>query len=232
MSLRAYSPDYMNDLKDTSYMLDEVAKLMAAEDDTKESKEDILRRMKDNASFFYGEPFIMCLTTLNDNLHMWREYGDRGHGAAIEFSIDNKNMPCSIENDKKKVCIHPKMYQCLYWTPQEIKNNYYELYKDHFMANGQDFSDTEIAWNSSIIKHPLFKEEGENRIIVVAQEGAPITYEECDGHIKKYVTLLFDTSCIKRIVLGPMVNGWDFNAIKEYVTQQMSGVSVERSSIM
>ena len=165
---------------------------------------------------------------------MWKEYGDKGQGAAIEFCIDRNILPCQVIEDKFRKCTTPKEYTCYYWNPNEIKTKYYDRFENHFFSIPSSTSnEIEIAQNSLIIKHPCFKNEAEHRIIVVALDYTPVSFEFIDNHIYKYIPVKFYLSCVKRIIIGPNTPQRDYDFIGEYFKGigQLSNIEITRSEI-
>lgn len=145
--------------------------------------------------------FVLSLTSQKDLLSQWRAYTPDGHGVSIGISPDFK----SELNTKSH--LFPVIYE------DKFKYEYAKHLLEEYLNKSMSFVDLNQSAVSSFIskakvactlmKDEGFKEESEWRYVVYGQEHKNIQLRNSDYFLIPYVRLNVDSSCIKKLIIGP-----------------------------
>lgn len=187
--------------------------------DTKENQllPSVFRELKIPTEALYtldsvnGLPYALSFSMDNDNLTMWRNYANDGHGVALGFDEE------VIKDHLDDLYIN-YIGKCEYTSVPELKKEIenHDLYKEHLHNPSNLNSLLALYYHSLKYKHKAFADEKEYRIAFCRH-----TDEEfrttIDG-IATYQNLAIPFEALRTIVVGPCM---DFEKTKFSISRMM-----------
>lgn len=213
MFLRAGNAKNMNDPNDCYYFISLLGQLINAD------KNDIAHLFEEKSK--YDNPYLISLSSHKDDLHMWNCYGDDGHGIALGI----EGLSNCIENFYNKNHISSRLYECIYYTIEDIQN-------DHRLANITLAELTKSFWEdmsniANIIKHPCYRYEKEYRIVIKHGE-KELTINNIYREDEDAFYVPIPLSCVKEIIVGPNAN---LDSIQKIFSQYFPDTKFQKSTI-
>ncbi|MFM2481162.1 DUF2971 domain-containing protein [Celerinatantimonas sp. YJH-8] len=205
----------------------------------KENHIDLYREFKKDLGLYsleYDGAYLLSLTSLEDDVSQWRQYGDNGYGISIKFNS-------SISNNFTSLLVNKKGYQgnapelfysdygpCIYDRKEQIKIIKDRLNNMEPLIENKAFIFSEFDLYSRIFfKQEAYKGESEYRIFVSRFPTSPIefnnqisdvSYKMGYYGITEYVSLpIFkqEKILIDEICIGPKVNRENILNIKKMI---------------
>lgn len=148
--------------------------------------------------------FIISLSSLEDNLVMWRTYGNNGEGVCLEFDFDLD--PPFNKNRIMYNCVRPE--HCKYVNPDtfaidpEIIENTYEIIRgeqDVIQAAGEMAKGYRYG---CIHKHSDYISEDEYRIVLTDESRMELKEQTLIPYRKYHIPI----QTLKRVIIGPRLN--------------------------
>lgn len=215
--LRASNAKKMNDPNDCYYFVNIVGQINHWD----KYKIDAICKEKDE----YDAPYLISLSKLKDDLHMWNCYGDDGKGVVIGF--DEEKLNESVDKFFTENHIFARLYKCLYKSSSQIKNDL-ELASLITKNINKDFwNEKSISDISNILKHPCYKYEREYRI-VIKHGYKEYTPEQVYNKEEDAFYLSISINAIKYIIAGPNAN---LDAIKKIFSRFFPKATFRKSII-
>lgn len=195
MFLRAGNAKNMNDPNDCYYFINTLGKLINADSSKIEKMSDI----KDK----FDRPYLVSLTSIKDDLHMWNCYGDNGFGVAIGID-DLQDIARNFYLENK---IFTKLYECRYMGDIAIRKNakIWNLIKNSNLQESAFWQNETISEISNIIKHPCYKYEKEYRIVIKHGEDELIMNDIYESEEDAFY-IGIPIKLVKTIIVGPNAN--------------------------
>lgn len=152
-----------------------------------------------------GEPFLLALSELSDNLSMWRAYGLNGSGVSIGLEKKmlteygnkaNTSFICCLYNKEENISLLSNFWSTIY--------DKMPLYIENGKIEGNDFFKfIKILRHCFSIKAEAYKEEKEWRLCKNEAFKEDIKYRIKSGLIIPYIEHYFSKDIIRRIIIGP-----------------------------
>ena len=210
LNLWATHIKYLNDPTEGIYQTECLKKLMHLKFHSHQANDrriDTLVAIYDYLNISKGIPFICSLSNIDDDLSMWRSYGDNGKGAIIAFNTSHLSK-------LKNISLDPIQYISLKEFENLIDNDKLESIYRAFEATGNSVN---INWKKLprnimnqffLMKHPAYKHEKEYRLSILKQDmcNEDILYREKNGLIIPYTIINIPIKAIHGIILGPCTN--------------------------
>lgn len=217
ISLRAGNAKNMNDPNDCYYFVGNVGQIVRA------SEEEIDKMFTEKMQF--DAPYIVSLSEIKDDLHMWLCYGDDGHGVALGFN--KKKIGDAVSAFFKSNKTYARLHKCLYDEPKKIYQKINSPTIDQLLS--KDFwSRTDLYHISDMVKHPSYKCEKEWRIIILhAKKELVINNVYHSFEDAFYIPIPID--CLEYICIGPCVQ--NIEVIKKIVQDFLPNVKIKQSKI-
>lgn len=190
-------------------------------------QEEKLRKM------CFCDAYVISLSTCQDDLVMWRGYGENGHGVCLEFDfskaisnyMDTKSNTFIMEDAKN-------IDKCNYIYPQDIVFDSDLIQKTyHCLIDATDESNENIIRKASVIrqitkeamlcKHKAYEGEHESRFILFG--GTPHFYDAKEGTIRKsYVIKTIPLDDITSVTIGPCIrDSRDIICFEQYLRMKL-----------
>lgn len=213
MFLRAGNAKNMNDPNDCYYFISLLGQLINAD------KNDIAHLFEEKSK--YDNPYLICLSSHKDDLHMWNCYGDDGHGIALGF----EDLSNCTKNFYNKNHISSRLHDCVYYNIVDIQN-------DQRLANITSAKLTKCFWEemsdvANVIKHPCYRYEKESRIVIKHGESEP-TINDVYRKDEDAFYVEIPLSCVKEIIIGPNAN---LESITSIFSQYFPYTEFQKSTI-
>lgn len=164
-----------------------------------------------------NESYIISLSEKEDNLTMWRGYGQNGNGISLGFDFNKIDSPMADLKkpdepnkpfDSSLLHISSDLNKCRY-NSNLFKENIVTIYRN-LKEKKTEFSNfviyRNISLSSPIYKHPAFIDEGEWRIIKKAFRYEAQYRMTDDKILIPYIKIKIPISCLTRIIIGPCAN--------------------------
>lgn len=158
-----------------------------------------------------GTNFVLSLSECEDDLGMWRAYGNNGDGVAIGLNFER--LINTKLGYKRKLGIN----RCVYDDQVKVKNMI-----DRALVHGYEKMDyagkrktiemsviEELFRKSPIYKHQAFSLEKEWRVYINVPspfKNEEIKYRERDGIPIPYIDFFYEKEIVENIIIGPCVN--------------------------
>lgn len=144
-------------------------------------------------------PYVVSLTFLEDNLNMWRLYGNNGEGISLVFDIDRIEEYCKSETEKILRNVNGQDMSCLstsYTNEEKLKQAIYNTYKLYARAKGNLIDDLnnldDLSEVVAFIKKDDYEIEDEYRICRFSHHGFTCSPKDGDCVIKDYNEMIDD----------------------------------------
>lgn len=194
--------------------------------------------------------FTVSFSEQEDDLTMWRGYGQNGDGISLGFDFSELPDPpmayciCGIKDydppkaDTEILYKHNCPIQCKYVRPDEdfLDNDIIKKTVDNLMSTERGLNDIAQGMLSfdkaPKYKHYKYAQEKEYRIIRTSQD---IKYQmKNDKLLKTYIEIKIAISCLKKIIVGPcQAYNSKMNAymISNYLSKKGLSIEVVESEI-
>lgn len=166
--------------------------------------------------------YTISFSKHDDDLTMWRGYGQDGDGVSIGFDFSNLPMPPmasffdseqeieTSEIDREVLIQTDRPFECEYVKPEDdfISEELVSKTVENLLSEDKDLTELKQAFinynNAPRYKHYKYEQEKEWRI--VKNEALP-KYKMVDNkHLVPYIEVKISIDCIKKIVIGPCVS--------------------------
>lgn len=173
-------------------------------------------------SIFNMGIYTISFSEHDDDLTMWRGYGQDGDGVSIGFDFSELPTPpmagCydseqeieASEIDREVLIQTDRLIKCEYVEPKDdfISEELVSKTVENLLSEDKDLKDIKQAFinynNAPRYKHYKYEQEQEWRII--KNEALP-KYKMVDNkHLVPYIKIKISIDCIKKIVVGPCLS--------------------------
>lgn len=173
-------------------------------------------------SIFNMGIYTISFSEHDDDLTMWRGYGQDGDGVSIGFDFSNLPTPpmagCydseqeieASEIDREVLIKTDRPIECEYVKPKDdfIPEELVSKTVENLLSEDKDLVDLKQAFinykNAPRYKHYKYEQEQEWRII---KGGTLPQYKMVDNkHLVPYIKIKISIDCIKKIVVGPCLS--------------------------
>lgn len=195
--------------------------------------------------------YTLSFSEHDDDLTMWRGYGQNGDGVSIGFDFSNLPMPPmasffdseqeieASEIDREVLIQTDRPIECEYVKPEDdfIPKELVSKTVENLLSEDKDLIDLKQAFvnynNAPRYKHYKYKQEKEWRII--KNETLP-KYKMVDNkHLVPYMGVKILIDCIKKIVVGPCLSSKEtVRNVKSYLLSKyldIENIKVVKSEI-
>lgn len=188
MYLRASNAKKMKDRTDCYYLIKSLDKIKNIND---VNIGEILREKET-----FDNPYIVSLTNSEDDLYMWKNYGDNCNGIAIGI----EDLYTITRDFFLKYHLPAHFYKCIYKNSDDIKE-WKELNK---LINTTNSNIREISNISNIVKDSNYIYENEYRIVIEygKNEHTYDRYNETEDTFRIPIPI----SAVKKIFVGHSAN--------------------------
>ncbi len=193
--------------------------------------------------------YFISFSEQEDDLTMWRGYGQNGDGISLGFDFDrlpgasllpvfDKNCPENNNIQLDTRLIYNKNYpiQCVYTEPNNVK-----IEDDAFRRTIQNLQDKDDEWKDVIqhlidskeapkYKHFKYEAEKEHRIVKIGE--MPKFRKGEDGLPIPYIEVGIPLSCLQKIIIGPCkASNNNVKRVKALLHTKLLDIPVENSII-
>ena len=242
---------YQNDFTECKLFLDGLEKSVE-----KYVKAKNIALPSDAWKLLHESIFDMGIHTLSfsehdDDLTMWRGYGQNGDGVSIGFDFSNLPMPPmasffdseqeieASETDREVLIQTDRPIECEYVKPEDdfIPKELVSKTVENLLSEDKDLVDLKQVFinynNAPRYKHYKYKQEKEWRVI--KNETLP-KYKMVDNkHLVPYMEVKILIDCIKKIVVGPCLSSKEIvRNVKSYLLSKhldIENIKVVKSEI-
>lgn len=178
--------------------------------------------------------YTISFSEHDDDLTMWRGYGQDGDGVSIGFDFSELPTPpmagCydseqeieASEIDREVLIQTDRLIKCKYVEPKDdfISEELVSKTVENLLSEDKDSKDLKQAFinynNAPRYKHYKYEQEQEWRII--KNEALP-KYKMVDNkHLVPYIEIKISIDCIKKIVVGPCLSSKEIvRNVKSYL---------------
>lgn len=153
-----------------------------------------------------GSPYILSFSENQDDLSMWRSYGNDGAGVAIGFEKEKL-----IEYVKSQDSYNTELIKCLY-SKNKINEELFKNWENNYSQ--MKFNDKSIGFTnfnfiinlitfSFKFKRKEYHLENEWRLCKNEYDYELVKFRESEGLIIPYINHLLPKEIIKEIIIGP-----------------------------
>lgn len=225
IKLRATHWRYLNDPLENEYFFKKLQEFVR-EDSKLKKYADSFDVSVLTAQWLIGAPYVISLSSKQDNLDMWRSYSKDGAGIAIGFDKD-KLSTALTRLGKEEHWGKYTQYSCRYLNDSDIRK-VFRGSKDYllkqFKAGIQVQNLSTLVSSFIMMKHPCYIHEAESRIVLYdsTPRSTRTKYRISKGVIIPYIEITLPIDTIKEIVIGPCSNK---AANIQSIKMQLAGIS-------
>lgn len=242
---------YQNDYTECKLFLDRLEKSVEKYVEVKN-----IALPSDSWKLLHESIFDMGIYTISfsehdDDLTMWRGYGQDGDGVCIGFDFSNLPTPpmagCydseeeieASEIDREVLIQTDRPIKCKYVEPEDdfIPEELVSKTVENLLSEDKDLKDLKQAFindnNAPRYKHYKYKQEKEWRII--KNETLPKYKMVDNNHLVPYMEVKISIDCIKKIIVGPCLSSKEtVRNVKSYLLSKyldIENIKVVKSEI-
>ena len=229
--IQATHSKFLNDPTETRLFKE--ALLKAVTNFAKSKGEDLSEAEIEKFNYYYSIDgvFIFSLSVLEDNLIMWRGYGDNGRGVCLEFDFT----PSTPTNQDGIIYPIITPEECIYVNPDDFDIDHEIIEKTYnTLKSKQDTIKAagKIAFGhryGAIHKHEDYKSEQEFRIVLCDDSKTELREGTLIPHVKYPIPVQY----LKRVIIGPRANvGYTKDLLSIVMrVKYIDTIQIERSKV-